>query len=456
MADKGITMLDQAGAHAKDITQEEKDQGKEGPRSALGQHGDTTVKYWKKKQVGAGSYGEAWLAETSDTHKQICVKVMNIPKMSDRDLHYAYSEIKCLTRLKHPNIIAYIEDFEEGDNLYIVMEFANCGDMDRQIRSRAKDMKFFQEHEALFMFLQLTMGLDHIHSKKMLHRDLKSANIFLTSDGMAKLGDFGFSHDYEETVSNAVAKTFCGTPYYLAPELWKNKKYGKKADVWSLGVVLYEMVALKRPFAADSMKGLMKVVLEQDPSPLPGHLTKGMTDLVMATLTKDAKYRPTTRDLYAMDFMQNGLEMYESAIKRSPTLAQDAKDQLFAEVAVVRSCKGKSMSSADASQPATARDVHHEGPVRKLGTSERSWKDRYLCLRDAALVICDSPETISEGKGLPLSQIRSVCAVASNACSEQNVFGLETVKGRATWLQAPSAEAMDKWLEQIQLCLSLL
>ena len=76
---------------------------------------------------------------------------------------------------------------------------------------------FYQQ--ILFMFLQLCMALDHIHGKKMLHRDIKGANIFLTSTGVIKLGDFGFSHEYEETVSNAVAGTFCGTPYYLAPEV---------------------------------------------------------------------------------------------------------------------------------------------------------------------------------------------------------------------------------------------
>eukprot|EP00756_Hemistasia_phaeocysticola_P032662 Hpha_TRINITY_DN16421_c2_g4::TRINITY_DN16421_c2_g4_i1::g.158992::m.158992/K08857/NEK1_4_5; NIMA (never in mitosis gene a)-related kinase 1/4/5 len=424
-----------------------------GPRPALGERGDTSVRYWKKRQVGAGSYGEAWLVETSaEPHKQLVAKVMNIPKMSERDLHYAYSEIKCLTRLRHPNIIEYVEDFEERENLYIVMEFANCGDLDRQIRSRSRDSKFFQEHEVLFMFLQLAMALDHIHSKKMLHRDLKAANIFLTSNGMVKLGDFGFSHDYEETVSHAVAKTFCGTPYYLAPELWKNKKYGKKADVWSLGVVLYEVVTLHRPFQAESMKQLMKVVLESEIEPLPESWSEGMCELVSRCLIKDPNHRPTTRDLYALSYMQDGNDMYESAVKRSGNLSDQAKEQLFEEINTVRSCRGKQAKP----NTLTATEVACDGPIRKLGTAERKWRDRYLYLREAKLIICEQKDGVSDGKGLPLNQIRSVCAVAPNACSEENVFGIETVKGRATWLQAESAEALDQWLEKIQLALSLL
>eukprot|EP01065_Artemidia_motanka_P013497 TRINITY_DN1749_c0_g1_i1.p1 TRINITY_DN1749_c0_g1~~TRINITY_DN1749_c0_g1_i1.p1 ORF type:complete len:465 (+),score=132.50 TRINITY_DN1749_c0_g1_i1:52-1395(+) len=424
-----------------------------GPRPALGEKGDETVKYWRKKQVGAGSYGEAWLVETAaEPHTQLVAKIMNLPKMSERDLHYAYSEIKCLMRLKHPNIIEYVEDFEEDSNLYIVMEFANCGDLDRQIRSRSREQKMFQEHEVLFMFLQLAMALDHIHTRKMLHRDLKAANIFLTSNGMVKLGDFGFSHGYEETVSNAVAKTFCGTPYYLAPELWRSKKYGKKADVWSLGVVLYEMLMLKRPFLADSMQQLMKVVLEQEMEPLSPNWSKGMAGLVHATLTKDPARRPTTRDLYSFEYMQEGLDMYESAVKRSGNLSAEAKALLAEEVAIVRSHKGKGIQKG----PQRASEVVCEGPIRKLGSSERKWRDRYLYLRDASLVICDTKDGTGDGKGLPLSHIRSVCAVAGNACKEENVFGIETVKGRATWLQAQSAEAMDMWLECIQLALSLL
>eukprot|EP01062_Namystynia_karyoxenos_P056775 TRINITY_DN476_c0_g3_i1.p1 TRINITY_DN476_c0_g3~~TRINITY_DN476_c0_g3_i1.p1 ORF type:complete len:519 (+),score=145.39 TRINITY_DN476_c0_g3_i1:77-1633(+) len=448
---RAFGMLDQAGDDSS-ASQEQ--------RLMLGSMSEPTAKYRKKKQIGAGSYGEAWLVEAGGEDGQpplqLCAKLMTISKMSERDLHYAYSEIKCMQRLKHPNIITFVEDFRVGESLCIVTEYCNCGDMDRQLRSRAKDKKYFLEHEALFLLLQLTMGVDHIHSKRMLHRDLKPANVFLTSDGMAKLGDFGFSQDYEETVSNAVAKTFCGTPYYLAPELWKNKKYGKKADVWSLGVILFEMVALRRPFEADSMKALMKVVLDQPPADLPTQVGAGMRHTIALMLAKDATKRPTTRDLYTLDFLQGGLDMYEKAVRRSGTLSQEAKDMLFAEVKQVRTFKGKSMSCTDAAQPVSAKAVAHDGPIRKLGGSEKAWKDRYLFLRDGALIICDSKEAGADGKGLPLQHIRSVCAVAANTCTEPNVFGIETVKGRATWLQAPTPEAVDKWLDVIQLAISLL
>eukprot|EP00656_Telonema_subtile_P055799 TRINITY_DN8750_c0_g1_i1.p1 TRINITY_DN8750_c0_g1~~TRINITY_DN8750_c0_g1_i1.p1 ORF type:complete len:198 (+),score=43.18 TRINITY_DN8750_c0_g1_i1:37-630(+) len=162
----------------------------------------------------------------------------------------------------HPNVIKYEEDHEENDQLLIVMEFADSGDLDRQLKARAADnYRYFQEHEALFLFLQICLSLDHIHRHKMLHRDIKGANVLLTSTGLIKLGDFGFSHQYDDTVSGVVANTFCGTPYYLAPELWSQSPYSKKADVWSLGVILYELMSLKKPFSGNGMRELIDLSL---------------------------------------------------------------------------------------------------------------------------------------------------------------------------------------------------
>eukprot|EP00662_Eupelagonemidae_sp_cell21_P045889 gene45889-2963_t len=102
----------------------------------LGEKG-SGAKYIKKKKIGKGSYGEAWLCEPSDGGPVCVTKIMALPKMSNRDIQYAYSEIKCLSLVKHPNIIRYYEDKEDGDDLLITMEFADGGDLDRQIKQRA-------------------------------------------------------------------------------------------------------------------------------------------------------------------------------------------------------------------------------------------------------------------------------------------------------------------------------
>eukprot|EP01061_Rhynchopus_euleeides_P026072 TRINITY_DN4269_c0_g1_i1.p1 TRINITY_DN4269_c0_g1~~TRINITY_DN4269_c0_g1_i1.p1 ORF type:complete len:447 (+),score=173.13 TRINITY_DN4269_c0_g1_i1:192-1532(+) len=415
--------------------------------SIIGEKG-SSAKYFKKKKIGRGSYGEAWLVETSSDGTVCVAKVMELPKMSNRDVQYAYSEIKCLSLVKHPNVIRYYEDKEEGDCLLIIMEFADGGDLDRQVKQRAaNNFKYFQEHEVLFMFLQLCMALDHIHAKKMLHRDIKGANIFLTSTGVIKLGDFGFSHEYEETVSNAVAGTFCGTPYYLAPELWENKKYGKKADVWSLGVLLYEMLALKRPYTAQNMRGLMDKVLEGKFPPPPSHCRQQMHDLISFILQSDPEQRPTVREIFEQQYVRDGLKMFLDAVERSQKIGAETKKELDHHV--------KEILESSPSKKVT-KDATHEGPVKKLGgTFGRSWKDRYLYLRNGELVICERKEDLKSGKALLVEQIKSVCRITASSAQKENVFALNITGLKATWLQAPSQEDMETWLEKIQMAMSI-
>eukprot|EP00754_Rhynchopus_humris_P029342 Rhum_TRINITY_DN15211_c10_g1::Rhum_TRINITY_DN15211_c10_g1_i2::g.144968::m.144968/K08857/NEK1_4_5; NIMA (never in mitosis gene a)-related kinase 1/4/5 len=414
--------------------------------SILGDKG-SGAKYEKRKKIGSGSYGEAWLVENPSTGT-VVAKVMSLSKMSNRDISYAYSEIKCLSLVKHPNVIRYYEDKEEGDSLLIIMEYADGGDLDRQVKQRSKNnFQYFQEHEILFMFVQLCMALDHIHGKKMLHRDIKGANIFLTSTGVIKLGDFGFSHEYEETVSNAVAGTFCGTPYYLAPELWENKKYGKKADVWSLGVLLYEMCALKRPYTAQNMKGLMDKVLKGEFAPPPSYCRQAMHDLIAFILQADPEKRPTVREIFEQQYVREGLKVFLEAVDRSSKISSETKKELEMHVGEI----------LHAQPVKPCKDATCEGPVKKLGGAlGRAWKDRYLYLRNGELVICERKEEGHQsGKALPVEQIKSVCRITASSAQKENVFALNITGLKATWLQAPSQDDMERWLEKIQLAMNM-
>eukprot|EP01063_Lacrimia_lanifica_P020178 TRINITY_DN27511_c0_g1_i1.p1 TRINITY_DN27511_c0_g1~~TRINITY_DN27511_c0_g1_i1.p1 ORF type:complete len:450 (+),score=221.41 TRINITY_DN27511_c0_g1_i1:52-1401(+) len=448
MSNKGIL----AAIPAKSTEDKGKDEGMEGQfGTIIGDRGSTS-KYYKTKKIGRGSYGEAWLVEHNESGAVCVAKVMELPKMSNRDIQYAYSEIKCLSLIKHPNVIRYYEDKEEGDCLLIIMEFADGGDLDRQIKQRvANNYNYFQEYEVLFMFLQLCMALDHIHGKKMLHRDIKGANIFLTSTGVIKLGDFGFSHEYEETVSNAVADTFCGTPYYLAPELWENKKYGKKADLWSLGVLLYEMLTLKRPYVAQNMRGLMDKVLESKFPPLPPHCKEEMNSLVSFILQADPDVRPSLREIFEVPYVREGLRMFLEAVDKSPKISSDIKKELDFHVKDILENTG-----ASGTGKVDPKEVTYEGPIKKLsGTFGRSWKDRYLYLRQGALVICEKKEDQKSGKPLLVEQIKSICRITPSSAQKENVFALNITGLKATWLQAPSQEEMETWLEKIQLAMGV-
>jgi len=426
--------------------------------SILGQKGTTTnCKYYKRKLIGTGSYGEAWLAERVADSAIFVAKTMDLGKMSARDKQYAYSEIKCLASCNHPNIIQYIEDHEENDQLLIVMEFADSGDLDRQIKARAADnFRYFQEHEALFLFLQLCLSLDHIHSHKMLHRDIKGANILLTSTGLIKLGDFGFSHQYDDTVSGVVANTFCGTPYYLAPELWNNQRYSKKADVWSLGVLLYEILALKRPFTATNMKGLMAKVLNGEFPPLPEKYSQEFRDVVRQILVVDANQRPSIAQVFEIPFIKEGLRVFMETVRKNTRIPEPIKEGLVQHVAQILAGNAADSGSGKSTIGQINKEVSFAGTVRKLGgVNGKSWKDRYLQLQRGHLIISEKEGDEADGKALSLEQVQSVCPVPSATAKRDFVFALNTIGGKSMWLQALSKEDMEKWIHAIQQALGV-
>ncbi|EKG06153.1 kinase, putative [Trypanosoma cruzi] len=407
-------------------------------------------KYIKKKLIGTGSYGEAWLVERLEDHSIFVAKLMDLGKMSSRDKQYAYSEIKCLANCNHPNIIRFIEDHEENDQLLIIMEFADSGDLDRQIKARSHDnFRHFREHEALFLFLQLCLALDHIHSHKMLHRDIKSANILLTSTGLIKLGDFGFSHQYDDTVSGVVANTFCGTPYYLAPEIWNNQRYSKKADVWSLGVLLYEIITLKRPFTATNMKGLMAKVLGGEYAPISENFSTQLRDLVRAILVVDANQRPGIREVFQIPYVKEGLKVFRQIVKKNTRIVETVKEAMISHVSEI-------LSSAPDSEPRSGLvgqinlDVSFNGYVKKLGSGNgHSWKERFLQISRGVLILSES-EADREGKALSLEQVQSACPVPICTAKREFVFALNTIGGKSMWFQAESHEKMEMWIHAIQ------
>jgi len=150
-------------------------------------------------------------------------------------------------------VIAYKEAFwdENSDSLCVVMEYAERGDLEYWIKKKRRKKKLFSEKEIWYFFLQLLQGLHELHSADIMHRDLKSANVFLNKFGEVKLGDFNVSK-----ITSGLNTTQTGTPFYASPEVWRDEPYDKRSDVWSLGVLLYEITSLQLPFRAKSMREL--------------------------------------------------------------------------------------------------------------------------------------------------------------------------------------------------------
>ena len=164
------------------------------------------------------------------------------------------------------------------------------GDLAQMIKKQKDKGGYFSEDIILSWFTQICLSIKHIHDRKILHRDLKSQNIFLTKQGIVKLGDFGIAKVLQTTAE--VAQTIVGTPYYLSPEIIENHPYNFKSDIWSLGVLLYEMIALKPPFNGGSLHILALQIVRGVYQALPGHFSDNLRKLVSMLIVKDPSRRP--------------------------------------------------------------------------------------------------------------------------------------------------------------------
>jgi serine/threonine protein kinase len=237
---------------------------------------------WELKrlhQLGRGSYGQAsvvevvsplppWFPEEvlratpkRNGRHQLVIKEIDLGNCPRDDRDALFSEISILKSVSHPNVVRYIDSSLDADTnkLLILMEYCDGGDVSGLIdaANRRRPVKGLSEPEVWALLIQLLMALKCLHfDHRVIHRDLKPQNIFLTSTGVVKVGDFGVSAVLAQNAE--FARTFCGSPYYLAPEVCEEKPYNGKADLWSLGCVLYEVMAYgERAFKGDILPVLL-------------------------------------------------------------------------------------------------------------------------------------------------------------------------------------------------------
>ena len=206
------------------------------------------------------------------------MKIIDTKNMTSTQKEDLNKEVQLLSELKHPNIVEYIGSFYDNGNFYILMENCAGGDLDKKITSLIDKKEQLSEVDAIKWFYQLASALQKCHSCKILHRDLKPSNVMLSDTGDIKLGDFGVARSLDKTGN--LANTVIGTPYSMSPELCNSDPYSYPSDMWGLGCIFFELIALRRPFLGNSLLDLVWNIVRSDPPELPDNYTEDLKKII--------------------------------------------------------------------------------------------------------------------------------------------------------------------------------
>ncbi|KAI1234386.1 hypothetical protein IHE44_0003433 [Lamprotornis superbus] len=264
------------------------------------------------RAVGKGSYGEVSLARHRQDRKQYVIKKLNLRSASSRERRAAEQEAQLLSQLRHPNIVTYRESWQGDDgHLYIVMGFCEGGDLYHRLKEQ--EGKLLPENQVVEWFVQIAMALQYLHEKHILHRDLKTQNIFLTRTNIIKVGDLGIARVLENQYD--MASTLIGTPYYMSPELFSNKPYNYKSDVWALGCCVYEMATLKHAFNAKDMNSLAYRIIEGKLPPMPKDYSPQLVEIIQTMLSKKPEERPSVKSILRQPYIKQQISVFLEATK---------------------------------------------------------------------------------------------------------------------------------------------
>ena len=262
------------------------------------------------EKLGNGAYSVVYKVKRKEDGNIYALKKVKLKGLTEKEKQNSLNEVRILASVKSPFVISYKEAFieEETETLCIVMEYADKGDLYQKIVHLKKIGSLIEEIDAWKIFIQMTRGLKSLHDLKILHRDLKSANIFLFSNGSAKIGDLNVS----KVARKGLGYTQTGTPYYASPEVWNESPYDNKSDIWSLGCVFYEMLTLHPPFRAKDMEALYKTVIKGDYKKVGSKYSEDINEIISYLLKVNPKERPSCDEILKHPIIKKRLEFFQA------------------------------------------------------------------------------------------------------------------------------------------------
>ena len=273
------------------------------------------------EQIGKGAFGAAWIIQTrgndSNPPRRFVLKKIPLARLSERQRHLSLQERQLVAALRHPYIVPYHRSWiERSHTVCIVMRHCDGGDLASAAWRARRRRERFPERTLRLWLAQLLSALAYLHSERVIHRDVKTGNVFLTSSGDAMLGDFGLARVNDANATDDVqATSTVGTPHFMSPEMLRGAKYGFAADVWSLGCVMYELTTLRQPFTAFNMEGLRRKILTSPPAAFiqPGKEGEedaslygdGWRATIRSMLRKAPEERPSASELLRVSDMSD-------------------------------------------------------------------------------------------------------------------------------------------------------
>lgn len=238
--------------------------------------------------IGEGRFGKVFVAREKKSRFVCVLKIIRKKLLTKHNLEkQLISEIGLHSSFNHPNILRLYGYFFDDERIMMILEYAAHGTLSNLLKKHTK----FDEPTAAKYFKQILSAVEHIHSKEVLHRDLKPSNIMISLDNTLLLGDFGFA-----IKGNAPAGEIVGTLDYISPEILNNKEYGRSADVWALGSILFELLTGKCPFESDDPKETVRKIQNAEFS-FPDYISPLARKLISSILQIDPTSRPTAKDL---------------------------------------------------------------------------------------------------------------------------------------------------------------
>eukprot|EP00043_Microstomoeca_roanoka_P013672 m.134330 g.134330 ORF g.134330 m.134330 type:complete len:1026 (+) comp15818_c0_seq2:182-3259(+) len=288
-------------------------------------------RYREVRKLGAGNFGAAWLVEDLQCDRQLRVlKRVFVGTLKQTDTAGALKEARLLSQLDHPNILRFHESYIDKDFVCIVTEYCEGGDLAECIETHKGRGEIINQQQVLDWFVQLTMALKYLHERRVLHRDLKSKNVFLRR-GVIKLGDFGIARVLMGTMDEAT--TFAGTPYYMSPEALQGIGYNDKSDIWALGCILYEMCTLKHAFDGAGLLSLLYQICEGDVPQIPDHYSPELKQLSSLLWQRDPIQRPSAVAILNLPFIRRHMQKWQFRLsKRSHRSIDEEKERIRNEI----------------------------------------------------------------------------------------------------------------------------